>query len=731
MRLLQDFAERMDGQKALRQRGALGGHVMAVVLKSACPHDCPSACALEVERLGPQQIGRVRGSSSFDYTAGVICAKVARYAERVHHPDRLSQPLQRAGDKGAGAFRPISWDDALDEIAEAFVRAATCDGTEAIWPYHSGGTMGMVQRWGLDRLRHVMRYSGQKTTICIGAADPGWRAGVGALQGTDPREIAESDLIVVWGANPVSTQVNLMHHIQRARKERGARLAVVDCYRTPTIDAADIPILVRPGTDAALACAMMCVMLEEDLADRAFLTSHSDFDDSVEAHLRTRTPEWASEITGLDAEVIRAFARTYGTTKRAFLRLGFGFTRSRNGAANMHAVSALPAVSGAWRHKGGGAFFINLDNWKLDRRLTFAADAVDPSVRVLDQSRIGPVLCGDAEALAGGPPVTAMLMQNANSANVAPDSHLVRRGLTRPDLFLAVHEQFMTATAECADIVLPATMFLEHDDIYYGLGHTAITVGRRILEPYAECRSNHDVHCALAKRLGAEHPTFDLSAWDLIDEMLQTSGLGSAEAAWRNGIIERGPSYEEGHILDGFPNESRHFRFRPDWGALGPYGEVLPDIIDFADLIERPTDSFPLRMVAPPARTFLNTSFTETPSSRKREGRPTVLVHPDDAARFGIEEDMLVRIGNARGDVLLNARLFDGMHSGTVIVEGVWPNRDFAGAKGINHLIGADPLPPSGGAAFHDTAVWLRPEVPHGARPPGTVDTSASAPRPH
>jgi anaerobic selenocysteine-containing dehydrogenase len=684
---------------------------MAEFVKSACPHDCPSACALEVERLAPDRIGRIRGAAGYDYTAGVICAKVARYAERVHHPDRLSRPLQRTGAKGSGEFRPIAWDDALDEVAGALTRVADRHGREAVWPYHSGGTMGIVQRWGLDRLRNVMRYSRQKTTICIGAADPGWRAGVGALVGTDPREIAEADLIVVWGANPVSTQVNLMHHIQRARKERGARLAVIDCYRTPTIEAADIPIIVRPGTDAALACAMMCTMLEEGHADREFLASHSDFDAGVEAHLRNRTPEWAAAITGLEAEAIRAFARTYGSTKRAFLRLGFGFTRSRNGAANMHAVSALPALSGAWRHRGGGAFFLNLDNWRLDLTLAHGSDALDPGVRQLDQSRIGPVLCGEPAALAGGPPVAAMLMQNANSANVAPDSHQVRRGLTREDLFLCVQEQFMTATAECADIVLPATMFLEHDDFYYGLGHTALTIGRRVLQPYAECRSNHDVVCALAKRLGAEHPGFAMSAWELVDATLRASGLGTAEEAWARGTVERGPSYDEAHVTDGFPNPSRRFRFRPDWAALGPYHENLPGIVDFADLVERPSAATPFRMVAPPARSFLNTSFTETPGSRKREARPTVRVHPDDAAGLGIADGALARLGNGRGEVLLHARLFDGMHAGTVIVEGVWPNRDFQDAKGVNHLIGADPLPPGGGAAFHDTAVWLRPEV--------------------
>src|SRR5438477_6795917 len=279
--------------------------------KSACPHDCPSACALEVERLSSTRIGRIRGATANSYTDGVVCAKVARYAERVHHPDRLTEPLQRVGAKGSGQFRPISWDAALDEVAEAFRRAARRHGPEAVWPYHSGGTMGVVQRWGIDRLRHAMGYSRQKTTICVTPAESGWRAGVGKLLGADPREMADSDLIVVWGGNPVPTQVNAMTHIAKARRARGAKLAVIDVYRTPTIEAADIALVLRPGTDGALALAMMHVLLREGLVDHDYLARQTDFDSTVEAHLADKTPAWASAITGLSVEEIVDFARLY------------------------------------------------------------------------------------------------------------------------------------------------------------------------------------------------------------------------------------------------------------------------------------------------------------------------------------------------------------------------------------------------------------------------------------
>jgi anaerobic selenocysteine-containing dehydrogenase len=678
-------------------------------LRSACPHDCPSGCALEVERLAPDRIGAVRGARDNSYTAGVICAKVARYAERVHHPDRLATPLRRVGAKGKGRFEPIGWDEALGEIAEQFARASQRHGSEAVWPYHSGGTMGFVQRYGLERFRHALRYSRQQTTICMTPAEMGWRAGIGRTVGTDPREMAESDLVVMWGGNPVSTQVNAMTHITRARKERGAKLAVVDVYRTPTVEAADHAVILRPGTDAAFACAVMHVLLAEGLADRDYLARCTDFDEAAERHLATRDPAWAAAITGVPAAEIVAFARLYGSTKRSFLRLGFGFTRNRGGAAAMHAVSCLPAVTGAWTEKGGGAFFINWGSTGLDNTLAQGLDVVDPGVRILDQSRIGAILCGDEEALKGGPPVTAMLIQNANSAEVAPDSRAVRSGLGRDDLFLAVHEQFMTATARFADIVLPATTFLECDDVYVSFGHTHIVAAPRAIEPYAETRSNHDVVCALAKRLGARHAGFEMTATELVDASLRASGLASWAEIAAKGWIDRAPGFRAGHFLDGFPTPDGRFRFKPDWASLGPWHARMPRLPDQMDAIEAASDEHPFRLVAPPARQFLNTTFTETGGSRRREAKPTVRIHPEDAARLGLADGERIRLGNRRGAVTMTARVFDGLLPGTLIAEGIWPSRDFPEGIGLNQLIGGDPVPPNGGAAFHDTAVWLRP----------------------
>ena len=680
------------------------------VARSACPHDCPSACALEVPVLPEGRIGRITGARDNTYTLGVVCAKVARYAERVEHPDRLLTPLRRKGSKGAGQFEPIGWDAALDEIAEAFTRIARRSGPEAIWPYHSGGNMGVLQRYGLDRLRNTMRYSRQQTTICVTPAESGWLAGVGKLIGSDPREMEDADLIIVWGGNPVSTQVNVMTHVARARKARGTRLVVVDVYRTPTVEQADLALVLKPGTDAALALAVMNVLLTEGLVDRAYLARLTDFDAEVERHILTRTPQWAAEITGLAVEDIVAFARLYGSTKKSFLRAGFGFTRTRNGSSAMHAVSCLPAMTGAWQEKGGGAFFLTYDKafWGIDTTLLHGLDVLDPSVRMLDQSRIGAVLVGEPDALRGGPPVEAMLMQNANSATVAPDTGKVLRGLGREDLFLAVQEQFMTPTARFADILLPATMFVEHDDLYYGLGHTHLTCGLKLVEPRGLARPNSYVVAELGRRLGASHRSFAMSDAELLDDALRRGGQPPLAEAAKVGWIDRALPFEQAHFLDGFPQADGKFHFKPDWKKVGPGYARMPAIADWSTDYEKSDAEHPYKLVCPPARNFLNSTFSETPTSIAREGGPVIRMHPDAAAQLGVAAGSRVRIGNRRGSVVLKAALDPGQQAATLIVEGIWPATAFEEKRAINTLIGDDPVPPNGGAGFHDTAVWMR-----------------------
>jgi anaerobic selenocysteine-containing dehydrogenase len=682
---------------------------------SACPHDCPSTCALEVELLENGTIGRVRGAADNDYTLGVVCAKVARYAERLHHKDRLLTPLRRKGGKGSREFVPVSWDDALDITAEALLRAEANHGAESVWPYYYAGTMGLVMRDGIHRLRHAKKYSGFHSTICVNPAYSGFAAGVGRIAGPDPREMAKSDLIVIWGTNAVSTQVNVMTHATRARKERGAKIAAVDVYMNGTMEQADLPVLIRPGTDGALACAVMHCLFRDGRADRDYLARYTDVPAELEAHLRARTPAWASAITGCDVATIEAFAKLIGERKRAFFRLGYGFSRSRNGAANMHAASCIPAVTGAWLLEGGGAFHSNADIYRLDKTMIEGLDVLDPKVRLLDQSRIGAILGGEKDALAGGPPVKALFIQNTNPLSVAPDQERVKRGFAREDLFVCVHEQFMTETARAADIVLPATMFLEHDDFYRGGGHQYILLGPKLVDPPGECRNNHEVHCALAERLGAVHPGFAMTPRELIDWTLRKSGRGTLAELEAKRWIDCQPDFASAHYLEGFPWSDGKFRFKADWRNVpfrspvksGPI-ETMPALPDHWEVIEEADASHPFRLATSPARNFLNSTFNETPTSIGRERRPEVMIHPQDAAAVSVVDGDAVVLGNMRGEVRLHARIHDGVRRGVLIAESIWPNDAYPDGRGINTLTGADPIAPYGGAAFHDNKVWIR-----------------------
>ncbi len=597
---------------------------------SVCPHDCPSVCALDVEVIGGNRIGRVHGAAGHPYTQGVVCAKVARYAERIHHPDRLTRPLARVGPKGSGQFRPIAWDEALDRVADAFLKAEREHGAESVWPYFYAGTMGLVMRDGLDRLTHVKRYSRFFGTICVGIAWPGYIAGTGRMSGISPAEMAKSDVVVIWGTNAASTQVNLMTHAMRARKEHGARIVAIDIYPTETMRQADLALQLRPGTDGALACAIMHVLFRDGFADRAWMARYADAPEALEAHLRDRTPAWASAITGLSVEEIEAFAALVGRNKRTFFRLGYGFSRQRNGAANMHAALCIPAVTGAWAHEGGGALHASSAVYGLDKTLIEGLDARDESVRRLDMCRLGAILTGDREALKGGGPVRAMLIQNTNPMVVAPDQETVRRGFARDDLFVCVHEQFMTDTARHADVVLPATMFLEHDDLYTASAHQHLQFAPKAIDPPGECRSNHDVICALAAQARSRasrlrHEPARRSSTRRCASRDGERSRNSRPARW----IDCQPPFEAAHFLNGFAHSDGRFHFRADWpntpygndGLRGPW-RGLPSLPDHWPINEGADAAHPFKLATSPARNFLNSSFNQTATSARPRGPP-------------------------------------------------------------------------------------------------------------
>ncbi len=688
---------------------------MTHIAATTCPHDCPSTCALEVEVLSPTEIGRVHGAKDNTYTDGVICAKVARYAERAHHPDRLTTPLRRTSKKGDGVFEKISWEEALDEVAAAFLKAEREHGSEAIWPYYYAGTMGLVMRDGIDRLRYAKKYSGQHGTVCSAVAGVASRAGTGKQMGPDPREMALSDLVIIWGTNPVSTQINVMTHAIKARKDRDAKIIVIDTYETPSAKQADEFVCVRPGTDGALACALMHVLFRDNLADREFLAKYSDVPDELEAHLKDKTPEWAETISGVPASQIEALAEKIGTTAKTYFRLGFGFTRNRNGAVAMHSAFSVATVCGAWAHEGGGAFHSNGGIFDIDATLIQGLDARDKDVRVIDMSRIGAALTGDPNDLGDGPPIMAMLIQNTNPMVIAPDSTKVHQGFAREDLFVCVHEQFMTETAKMADIVLPATMFLEHDDIYRGGGHQHLGLGPKVIEAPDLCRSNHFVICELAKRLGAQHRGFDMTPWQIIDETLKVSGYPDAEALKEKRWVDCQPDFDTSHYRNGFAHPDGKFHFKADWASLGPTQfapkgslEAIPALPDHWAVIEEASDDMPFKLVTAPARNNLNSTFTETATSQQKEGEPHVKIHPEDAGNLFLSDGDRVRLGNERGNIVVKARIFEATRQGVVIVESIWPNAAFEEGIGINALTGADPTAPVGGAAFHDNAIWIR-----------------------
>ena len=683
---------------------------------SVCPHDCPSACALEVELLDENTIGRVRGAKDNTYTKGVICEKVARYAERIHHPDRLLHPMVRTGPKGSGQFERVSWEEALDITAKAFLKAEVDYGSESVWPYYYAGTMGLVMRDGIERLRHAKSYSGMYGTVCIALSWSGYFAGTGHIGGVDPREMQKSDLIVVWGGNPVNTQVNVMTHISIARKTRGAKLACIDVYETDTMKQADIKLLIKPGTDGALACAIMHVMFRDGYADWEYLNRYTDHPKEFAKHLKDKTPEWATEICGVPAADIVSFAALIYDNPKTFFRIGYGFARSRNGSSNMHAVTSIPAVVGAWKHEGGGALHSNSGSYKWNKQLIEGKDLAKGGLRMIDQARVGEALLGNPHDLQGGPPVKAMLIQNTNPLSIAPDQNKVKQGFAREDLFVCVHEQFMTETAKYADVLLPATMFLEHDDIYQGGGHSHILFGRELVKRPGECRTNHEVITELAKRLGAEHRGFDMTPREIIDETLKSSNRPGLDVLDEENWVDVMPDFETAHFLNGFGHPDGKYHFKADWkaaaylsptGQLGPYAD-LPTFPDHYTAIESANKEYPFRLATSPARTFLNSTFNETPSSLKREGRPTVLVHPDDLARLELIDGDKVKLGSARGQVILHAKSHAGQLPGTLIAEGLWPNDAYEDGCGINTLTGSDQPAPAGGGAYHDNRVWMR-----------------------
>ncbi|HEU4366999.1 MAG TPA: molybdopterin oxidoreductase family protein [Methylomirabilota bacterium] len=689
-------------------------------MRSVCPHDCPSACSLEVTTDAGRIIA-VTGNPRHPFTRGVICGKVREYAERVHSPLRITRPLRRIGPKGAGRFQPVGWDEAVGEIAARWRAVIAAHGAETILPFSYAGSMGHVQYYAGHPLFHALGASRLDRTICVSTAYAGWRATVGAVTGNDSEQMVGANLVVLWGINAAYSTINVMTLVKQARAA-GARVVTIDPYRTPTAQQADEHLMVRPGTDGALALAMMNVLIAEDRLDRAYIERATVGFERLAEHARTWTPARVAPIVGLSEAAIVSFARRYGSTRRSFIRVGIGLSRHDNGGMTCRTLACLPALTGAYADPHGGALLSSGGAAGFDYDLLERPDLVPGAPpRVVNMIQLGRVLTDHGLA----PPVKALYVYSSNPAAVCPNQALVLQGLAREDLFTVVHEQVMTDTARYADLVLPATTSMEHEDIYCSYGQFYLQLAEPVVPPPGEARSNWEVCGVLARALGVAGTHYAKSPATLIRELL-ASGDATVQ----------GITYEqlraEGSVRLNLPRPYLPFAdgAPTDSGKVELYSERLaarglPPLPTWTPLLEGPDDGarlarYPLQCIVPPNRFFLNSSFSQSELLRRRQGTPTVMLAPADAAARGIEDGDAVRVESARGAAEFIARVTDVTRPGVAVIEGVWWHRFHPGGRGVNFLTDDRSTDMGGGPVFHSNLV----EVTRARAPASTVEGS-------
>jgi anaerobic selenocysteine-containing dehydrogenase len=675
------------------------------VARVTCTHDCPDACAMLVTVRDGRAVD-VAPNPAHPVTGRHLCVKVDRYLERVYSPDRLLHPLRRTGDKGAGRFERIGWDEAIDAIATRWEAIIAADGPAAILPYSYLGTMGTLPTFGtVHALFHRLGASRLERTICGGQ-----RAGLAALVGstwTDPEHLAGARLIVAWGMDPISTSVHTWDLIRRARRA-GGRLVVVDPYRSRTAEHADRHVRVRPGTDGALALGMLHVIFREGLEDVEYLAAHATGVDALRAHVAPWTPEATARTTGVAAEEVVALAREYAGTRPACIRHGVGMQRAAGAGMALRAIECLPVVTGQWRHPSGGiADARSIRSVAIDRLMR--PDLGGPAPRTFNMIQLGRHLTDPDLA----PPIRALYVWNSNPAVIAADQRRVLEGLARPDLFTVVHEQFMTDTARHADIVLPATTMLEQGDLVGSWGLNYVGLNERAIAPVGEARSNTEVVRRLARRLGLDDPVFALSDGELIALALGGSPAEAAgatrERLERDGFARIGPAPGAAPHAEGrFPTPSGAFELASAALARGGHGP-LPAYIPPAESPETAPDlarRYPLRLLTLKRHHSINSSYGGLPVLLRAEPEPCLEIHPDDAAARGIGDGEPVRVWNDRGAVIYRARLTDRVLPGMVAAPfGAWMRH---GAS-VNALT-SDRLGDLGnGPTFCDTLVEVAP----------------------
>ena len=680
--------------------------------KGVCPHDCPDTCALLVEVEGDKVV-RVHGDPDHPVTRGFLCNKVNRYDERVNHSERLLHPMIRSGAKGEGAFRQASWDEALDEVATRLRAIIDRHGAEAILPYHYAGTMGILQNGSMDRrFFHALGASRLDETICATAGTQGFWSCYGSNQGPPPESIPLTKLVLLWGANVLSTSIHDWPFIEEAKKQ-GAQVVVIDPLRTPTAEKADWHVRIRPGTDAALALAIAHEIFAHGWHDEPWLEAHALGWREYRERAAMCPPERAAGLTGLAAEDIRKLAALYGapSSRPALVRLNYGLNRHANGATMVRAVALLPALVGDWAHPGGGSRLSTSAGFGLNRKALMRQDLEPHPTRLINMTRLGEALT-ELE-----PRVYGLFVWSANPGASNPDQARVHKGLAREDLFTVVHEHFMTDTARYADVLLPSTMQMEHSDLHYAYGHYHLQLNRPAVPPPGECRPLFDLFQALAKRMGLTDPCFDQTLDELIAVAVDNPSnprlagitaerLEKERSVPLASLDARLPVYSP--WLDGkFDTPSGKVEFvsslmkanglDPVLGALTSE-EVHPEIA-------AEHAKWPLHFVSPASRYFINSSMVENERGRRLSKGPVLYLSAEDAAARGIASGDKVRVWNDRGQWTTTAEVSDLTGPGVVATYRGWWSRYTPDGTNANQTTSQRLTDAGGGATFYTNFV--------------------------
>jgi anaerobic selenocysteine-containing dehydrogenase len=672
---------------------------VSTVIRTVCAHDCPDMCSI-LAHVEDGRVVRVEGDPEQPFTAGFVCAKVRREPELVHSPERLRTPLRRVGRKGAGEFEPVSWDRALDEVVARWQAIMREDGPLAILGYSYSAHQGQVNRWLPMALFHALGTTRlQPGTICDTCADAAWEATCGAVGGADPESVVDSDLVVAWSADLVTTAVHAWARIEEARK-RGTRLVVIDPRRSRTAARADWHLAPRVGTDAALALGLMHVLVRDGLADRGYLARETVGFDRLEREVLPRfAPERVAAITGIAAADVERLAQLYGRARAPYIRIGFGMSRSSQGGQAVRAVACLPAVVGAYAKRGGGALLTTVAGFGF----SFAAlrrPSGPGATRLVNHSRLGQALLELRD-----PPIRALYVSANNPAVTCPDSGALRRALEREDLFTVVHDPFLTDTARYADVVLPATTYLETEDLFRAYGAYYVQFGPRAVPPQGEAWSNQRVAQELARRLGVRDPVFAMDVPALVRVAFE-GATGPAAALDPDGVRTAGPLK-----VDPYPGGQR---FATPSGKLEFYSETLaaqglPALPDWReDEEERElARRWPLRLLTAPGYFQSHTAFSGNRALRRRAGAPVAVVHPEEARRRGLAAGDRVELWNQRGAFAVHLEVSDEVAPGVALVPGQRPAGE--ALSGTVNLLCSDRLSDLGeGATYQSTFLDIR-----------------------